>query len=125
MIWESSKRLWKRRLGRIKIIVKGRVQGVFFRANCKGTAGRFGIVGSVMNKDDGSVEIIAQGEKEKLDKLVAWVRKSPGASRVESVEIKELDKLGKCVGFEIRKEDGFLRDQKKAIGNLGKSVLKI
>jgi acylphosphatase len=75
----------------ISISVKGLVQGVFYRSNTERVASELGLKGWVKNESDGSVSILAQGEKEQLDKLVEWCHKGPDASRVDSVSVTELE----------------------------------
>ena len=82
-----------------RIIVKGRVQGVFFRVSTKEIADKLSISGFVRNLSDGSVEIIAEGNK--IDELIHWCRKGPSMSKVSNmdlskIEYKQLDR------FEIR-----------------------
>ena len=74
----------------MKIIVKGKVQGVFFRQSAKEMAERLGIKGTVKNCDDDSVEIVATGEKEQLDKFISWCRQGPPRADVTNVETQEL-----------------------------------
>jgi acylphosphatase len=70
---------------RVHLQIKGRVQGVYFRASTMEQALRLGIVGWVMNCPDGSVEVLAEGEKEELEKLVSWCRKGPPGAKVMEV----------------------------------------
>lgn len=72
--------------GRVKIIVKGIVQGVYFRATTRQQARQLSITGWVKNRWDGSVEILAEGDKEKLDQLIAWCHKGPHGAEVEEVK---------------------------------------
>ena len=74
----------------IKIIIKGRVQGVFFRQSAKEKADHLGIKGTVKNCEDDSVEIIATGEKEQLDKLITWCSEGPPHAVVTEIETQEL-----------------------------------
>jgi acylphosphatase len=74
----------------IKIKVEGRVQGVFFRQSTQEKASQLGIKGTVKNCDDDSVEIIATGTKEQLDKLVAWCWEGPPKADVINVTTQEL-----------------------------------
>lgn len=74
----------------IKIKVEGEVQGVFFRQSTLERAKELGIKGTVKNCDDDSVEIIATGSKEQLDKLVAWCRQGPPKATVINVTTQEL-----------------------------------
>ena len=84
-----------------RILVKGRVHGVFFRDNTAEQAMRLGIVGYVRNVPDG-VEIIAEGEKAKIEKLVAWCSKGPVLAHVDSVDVAWQKSTGKYKSFEVR-----------------------
>ncbi len=66
------------------------MQGVFFRQSTQEKANQLGIKGTVKNCDDDSVEIIATGSKEQLDKLVAWCREGPPKANVINVSTQEL-----------------------------------
>lgn len=70
------------------IIVSGRVQGVLFRSNAKKQADNFGLTGWVKNLPDGRVEILAQGGKDNLDKLISWSYQGPFFAKVEKVEVR-------------------------------------
>lgn len=74
---------------RVHIKVYGRVQGVFFRHNTKKVADRLGLTGWVRNNPDDTVEIVAEGKDEAIDKMIEWCRKGPIGSRVEKIDIKE------------------------------------
>ena len=74
----------------IRIKVEGRVQGVFFRQSTQEKANQLGIKGTVKNCDDDSVEIIATGTREQLDKLGAWCREGPPKAKVINVTTQEL-----------------------------------
>ncbi len=71
----------------IKIVVKGKVQGVFFRKHTQEKAQILGVKGYVKNAFDGSVEVIATGDHSSLKKLIDWVKKGPTMARVDLVEI--------------------------------------
>ncbi len=70
------------------IIVHGKVQGVFFRAYTQRIAKALGLTGFVMNRPDGTVYIEAEGSEEKLNALIAEVKKGPPTARVEQTEIE-------------------------------------
>jgi acylphosphatase len=79
---------------RIRLIVTGRVQGVAYRANTVAQARRLGLVGWVKNRDDGTVELEAEGRGEAVAALVAWCEKGPPAARVAGVAVEELAPSG-------------------------------
>lgn len=72
------------------ILVEGKVQGVFYRANTLRTATSLGITGWIKNQEDGSVLISAQGASIKLEELVKWCKQGPQYAQVTNVECKEL-----------------------------------
>jgi acylphosphatase len=69
----------------LHIIVKGRVQGVYFRAYTQKQAVKLNVKGFVRNLADGSVEIVASGHPDELQKLVAWCHKGPILAKVSEV----------------------------------------
>lgn len=73
---------------RRRAVVSGRVQGVFFRQSCQREALRLGVAGSARNLDDGRVEVIAEGEADAVDALVAWCRSGPPRALVTRVEVR-------------------------------------
>jgi acylphosphatase len=74
-------------LARVNIVIKGLVQGVYFRATARQKAHKLNITGWVKNRWDGSVEILAEGEREKLQELIAWCHQGPSGAIVEEVEV--------------------------------------
>lgn len=87
---------------RLNLKIHGRVQGVFFRAETARQAGSLGLVGWVRNAPDGTVEVVAEGEKEALDKLREWCQKGPSFSQVEKVEVEWKPYQSEFTSFEIR-----------------------
>lgn len=75
-------------LKQVHMHVRGRVQGVYFRASTQREAKRLGLTGWVKNRPDGAVEICAEGEEEGLKELIAWAHKGPSAARVERVDVR-------------------------------------
>ncbi|MBX0292221.1 acylphosphatase [Hymenobacter sp. HSC-4F20] len=67
-------------------LVRGHVQGVFYRQSTQQEARRLGLVGTVRNNPDGTVVIEAEGPAEVLDALEAWCRQGPPAAQVEQVQ---------------------------------------
>lgn len=83
------------------IRITGRVQGVGYRASAWAEAERLGLRGFVRNEPDGSVYAEAEGEREPLDRFVAWCRRGPSHARVENVVKEERAPQG-FAGFRIR-----------------------
>lgn len=75
----------------IHCIVSGRVQGVWFRAGTQDCAKSLGLTGWARNLPDGRVEVMASGEREKLQKLFKWLQQGPELAVVENVAYEELD----------------------------------
>ncbi len=86
---------------RYKINVKGKVQGVFYRSSTQAKAKELGLNGWVQNAEDGSVLIEAEGEEQKLQRLVEWCQQGPGAAIVNDVDYNEVEPQG-INGFEVR-----------------------
>lgn len=87
---------------RAHVFVEGRVQGVFFRVWTKKKAESLGLTGWVRNLSDGKVEIVAEGEKSELTKLIELIKKGPKFSRAEHVDINREAATGEFKIFEIR-----------------------
>lgn len=85
----------------IKVIIKGRVQGVFFRARTKDTADKLGIKGYVKNLPDGSVEAVFEGYNPVVTQMLDWCNKGPAAARVENVRVEPIDVLSNFETFMI------------------------
>lgn len=86
---------------RKRVIVGGRVQGVFFRDTCARMAWEAGVAGSVSNRHDGRVEAVFEGEPDAVDRMVAWCRKGPSRAYVEDVEVLDEDPVGES-DFRVR-----------------------
>lgn len=69
----------------IRCVIRGKVQGVFFRANTRRQAERLKITGSARNLPDGGVEVIACGEIGAIEELRNWLRQGPPASEVTGI----------------------------------------
>jgi len=74
----------------IRVIIKGKVQGVFFRATAKDMADNLGVKGFVKNSPDGNVEITASATGEKLNQFIAWCKKGPPRAVVTDIKVEEL-----------------------------------
>ena len=86
---------------RRRVIVRGHVQGVFFRETTKRRAAAAGVSGWVRNQPDGSVEAVFEGDREDVDRLVAFVRDGPRGARVDRVDVEAEEPEG-LDGFAIR-----------------------
>ena len=79
----------------VRLIITGRVQGVFFRATAKDVADKIGVTGWVKNAEEGNVEIMASGSDDQLQKFIAWCKLGPRKAIVTDVAIinKEEEKF--------------------------------
>jgi acylphosphatase len=87
---------------RLLASVQGSVQGVGFRWFVQREAARLGLVGWVMNRRDGSVEVVAEGPEEALEQLVERLRAGPSGAAVLSLVQQREPACGNLVGFAIR-----------------------
>lgn len=74
---------------RVHVQIRGRVQGVFFRAEACSRAESLGLAGWVRNASDGSVEALFEGEPGRVDSMVDWCRRGPSGASVDEVEVAE------------------------------------
>jgi len=86
---------------RLEVIVHGVVQGVFFRQNTRLRAERLGLVGTVANRPDGTVHVVAEGPRRLLDELAAWLRIGPEASVVDRIDLSWTSPTGSYQAFRI------------------------
>lgn len=87
---------------RAHMLIKGRVQGVFFRGSARNQAYRLRVTGWIRNKWDGRVETIFEGEEDDVRKMVRWCHKGPPGALVEDVEVKWEEHRGEFNAFFIR-----------------------
>ena len=73
-----------------RVVVHGRVQGVFFRDSCSREARRAGVTGWVRNEPDGSVAAVFEGPEPAVEQMVRWCRQGPPRARVEKVDVSEV-----------------------------------
>lgn len=91
-----------KKMKKVKIIAKGRVQGVGFRFMTKMVADQIGIFGSVRNQPDGTVYIEANGEPDKINLFIEEIRKSPSPSgKVDHLEVTKDSSLPERIKFSI------------------------
>ena len=82
-----------------RVVVHGRVQGVFYRDTCRREAERLGVTGWIRNEPDGSVAAHLEGAPASVDALVAWCHDGSAAARVDRVEVVAAEPMG-CTGFD-------------------------
>lgn len=81
---------------RARVLVSGRVQGVFFRAECARLARGLGVGGFVRNTPDGRVEAAFEGDPSAVEAMVEWCRHGPLLAAVEGAVVAEEDTLGEA-----------------------------
>jgi len=86
---------------RAHIFVSGRVQGVFFRSETRYEAERRGVAGWVRNTFDGRVEAVLEGEKEDVEKLIAFCQRGPPGAKVMKVDSRWEEYTGEFRDFKI------------------------
>ncbi len=87
---------------RVLLRIRGRVQGVGFRFSALDEARRLGVTGWVRNTHDGDVEVVAEGERELLQRLLTWCHVGPRGALVTDVEERWLEHRGEFADFRIR-----------------------
>ena len=86
---------------RVVLVVRGRVQGVFFRAATQREARRLGVTGWVKNRNDGTVEVLAEGEEDAIKEFTSWANHGPSAARVDAVDVRWRGYTGEFPEFSI------------------------
>lgn len=86
----------------LHLTIRGRVQGVWFRATTQEMARKYRVKGWVRNADDGSVEAHIQGEDASVADMLAWCHQGPPGARVDAVDIREAEPEETCKAFTIR-----------------------
>jgi len=87
---------------RRRLVIHGRVQGVFYRASCRAEAEARGLDGWVRNLPDGTVEALLQGPEERVQDMIRWCYQGPPGARVTRIEVSEEAPAGDLRGFRIR-----------------------
>jgi acylphosphatase len=85
----------------VRVIVSGRVQGVWFRDSCREQAGAEHVNGFARNRADGAVEVELEGTEPAVERMIAWCRVGPDRARVEHVEVERIAAVGD-LSFRIR-----------------------
>jgi len=86
---------------RIHLMIRGRVQGVYFRQSSVREARRLGLTGWVKNRPDGSVEVVAEGEEDQVKDFLGWAQHGPSTARVDKVDTRWRSYTGEFASFEI------------------------
>lgn len=86
---------------KIRVVVTGRVQGVWFRSSTHDKAVELGVHGYVRNTIDGNVEFVAEGDDSKVDRLIRWVEVGPPLARVDRIDVEVLKYDNEYTDFNI------------------------
>jgi acylphosphatase len=86
---------------RVRLIIEGRVQGVWFRDSTRTEAVGLGVTGWVKNRVDGGVEVVAEGPADRVNKLVTWCHHGPSYARVTDVYETREEWQGEFNSFDI------------------------
>ena len=86
---------------RRRVVANGRVQGVFFRDSLRERARAHGVSGWVLNRDDGAVEAVLEGEPENVERVVRFAETGPPRADVADVSVTDEEPEG-LLGFEVR-----------------------
>jgi acylphosphatase len=84
------------------VIVRGEVQGVFFRDSTRREAEAKSVAGWVRNRDDGSVEAVFEGSADAVEAMLEWCRSGPSRAEVEDMDVRVEDDSDELEGFEVR-----------------------
>jgi acylphosphatase len=88
-------------VARARVIVHGRVQGVFFRAEASARARSLGLAGWVQNRPDGAVEAVFEGPQEAVESMLRWCERGPVGARIDAADVTWEQPAGD-EGFEVR-----------------------
>ena len=87
---------------RAHLYISGRVQGVYYRANTRREAMTLDLTGCVRNLPDGRVEVVVEGEEDKVEKLIRWCREGPPHAIVRELAVKRERPTGEFETFSVR-----------------------
>lgn len=76
-----------------RLVIKGRVQGVYYRESMRIEAERLNVTGWVRNRREGTVEAMVHGEPDAVEAIIAWAWQGPAAAHVEQIEIVESEEI--------------------------------
>jgi len=86
---------------KVRVIVVGRVQGIWFRASTCDKAKELGVNGYVRNLVNGDVEFVAEGDDSKVDRLIQWARRGPPLARVDDIKVEVLEYDNEYTDFRV------------------------
>ena len=87
---------------RVRLLVSGRVQGVWYRASARDRAVELGLRGWVRNLPDGTVEAVAEGPQDGVQAFIDWCREGPRLAVVREVVVEHEQPTGEFDGFGMR-----------------------
>ncbi|MCP4681597.1 MAG: acylphosphatase [Desulfobacterales bacterium] len=86
---------------RVRLVIEGRVQGVWFRESTRKKASSLGLSGWVRNRPDRTVEALAEGARDQVEKLISWCHKGPPVARVDKVHENREEWNGEFKSFDV------------------------
>lgn len=89
-------------MNRIHLTISGRVQGVYFRQTTRLKANELGVSGWVRNRTNGTVELVAEGPIESLNRLAKWCESGPEMAQVQEIDRVDEEAVGIPDGFDVR-----------------------
>lgn len=87
---------------RVRILIEGRLQSMNFRFNAQREADELGLVGFVRNLTDGRIEIEAQGDEDKVEKMLNWCQEEPHSSQIRSILFRYDEPVNRYSDFSVR-----------------------
>lgn len=87
---------------RARVVFRGRVQGVYFRANCQRKATELALVGYVRNRRDGTVEAVFEGDQPAIEACIEWNATRQPHATVDRADVTWENPRGEFTGFEVR-----------------------
>jgi acylphosphatase len=101
---KNSKNHGKEKIS-VRLLITGKVQGVYFRFNLQQITKKYSVVGWVRNLTDGRVEALLEGNKGDVDKVIEWSKMGPENARVDDVKTDYLQYEGKFSDFDIQPDE--------------------
>ncbi len=87
---------------RVRVLIEGRVQGVFFRAHARDQAAQFKLTGWVQNLPDGRVEAMVEGSPEQVEAFVNWCHAGPTSAKITGTTVERQEYRGEFQTFSVR-----------------------